>query len=136
MEWPWNDVRRAIDDSDRQFGAFLVKLPRAEVERLIYSRQHWSNVMGFFDITSGDAARMIYDEIRERARYARPGFESRAWLIWSRKNLRDHLGRRHIIARLQTVAIGDAMNNARLRPGPDARAAGRTPEWAARHRNQ
>lgn len=71
MEWPWDDVKRAIMDSDRQFGAFLPKLPRGEIERLIYSRPHWSNVMGFFDITSGDAATMIYDEIRTRATYGR-----------------------------------------------------------------
>ena len=41
MEWPWPDVRKAIDDSDRQFSAFLSKLPRTEIERLIYSNNHW-----------------------------------------------------------------------------------------------
>lgn len=71
MEWSWPDVRHAIDDSDRQFAAFLAKLPRGELERLMYSNNHWCNVVGHFDITAGDAAKMIYDEIRGRARHGR-----------------------------------------------------------------
>ena len=65
--WSWPDVRRAIDDSDRQFAAFLCKLPRGEIERLIYSRDHWCNVLGNFDIDTGNAAKSIYDEIKARA---------------------------------------------------------------------
>lgn len=67
MEWPWQDVRAAINDSDRQFDAFLSKLPRGEIERLIYSNNHWCNVVGRFDIENGQAAKLIYDEIRTRA---------------------------------------------------------------------
>lgn len=67
MTWHWADVRRAIDDSDRQFSAFLLKMPRGEIERLIYSNDHWCNVVGNFDISNGDAAKLIYDEIKRRA---------------------------------------------------------------------
>ncbi len=70
MTWPWADVRKAINDSDRQFGAFLLKLPRGEIERLIYSNDHWCNVVGNFDITYSEAAMLIYDEIKRRAREA------------------------------------------------------------------
>lgn len=69
MVWEWSSVRRAIEDSDRQFASFLGKLPRGEIERLIYSHNHWCNVVGHFDIENGDAARLIYNEIVSRARY-------------------------------------------------------------------
>lgn len=69
--WPWADVRRAIDDSEGRFHAFLVKLPRSEIERLIYSNSHWCNVVGNFDIDRGEAAKAIYDEIRTRTRIGR-----------------------------------------------------------------
>lgn len=65
--WEWSDVRRAIDDSDGQFAAFLAKLPRGEIERLICSNNHWCNVVGNFDIDNGSAAKAIYDEIKSRA---------------------------------------------------------------------
>lgn len=71
MPWPWADVRRAINDSDRQFTAFLSKLPRGEIERLIYSNAHWCNVVGNFDIDNGRAATAIYDEIRSRVKFGR-----------------------------------------------------------------
>lgn len=69
--WNWADVRRAIDDSDRQFSAFLVNLPRGEIERLISSNAHWCNVVGHFDIDNDRAAKTIYDEIKARARDGR-----------------------------------------------------------------
>jgi hypothetical protein len=65
--WPWEDIRKAINDSDGQFTAFLAKLPRPEIERLIYDDRHQRNVYGRFDGTSGDRAREIYDDIRRRA---------------------------------------------------------------------
>lgn len=71
MEWPWGDVRRAIYDSHGQFAAFVSKLPRSEIERLIFSNNHWCNVVGNFDLTAGQAAAAIYDEIMARARYGR-----------------------------------------------------------------
>lgn len=71
MSWPWSDVRQAIADSDRQFPEFLAKLPRGEIERLICSNDHWCNVVGNFDITTGQAATAIYDAIRERGRSGR-----------------------------------------------------------------
>ncbi len=71
MDWPWSDVRRAIDDSDRQFPAFLSKLPRGEIERLMSSNNHWCNVVGNFDVENGQAAKAIYDEIVQRAKYGK-----------------------------------------------------------------
>lgn len=69
--WDWPDVRRAIDDSGRRFDAFLEKMPRSEIERLIYSSEHWCNVVGCFDIDAGTAAKAVYDEIKERSRRGR-----------------------------------------------------------------
>jgi hypothetical protein len=65
--WHWTDVKRAIHDSHGSFQAFLKVLPRSEIERLIYSNDHWCNVCGFFEGTNGDRAREIYDEVRRRA---------------------------------------------------------------------
>lgn len=77
--WSWAEVRNAINDSDRQFVAFLTRLPRSEIERLIYSNDHWCNVVGNFDITNGDAATAIYDEIIDRARCAFCGRKLTWW---------------------------------------------------------
>ena len=71
MGWPWSDVRKAIDDSDGQFPAFLGKLPRCEIERLMWSNNHWCNVVGVFDIENGQAAKALYDEIVQRAKYGK-----------------------------------------------------------------
>jgi len=67
MPWQWADVRRAIDDSGRQWPVFVAKLPRSEIERLICSYDYWCDVVGNFDIDSGQAARAVYDEIVQRA---------------------------------------------------------------------
>ncbi len=71
MSWSWADVRTAIEDSDRQFPAFLSKMPRSEIERLMFSNNHWCNGVGCFDIDAGQAARSIYDEIVQRAKYGK-----------------------------------------------------------------
>lgn len=67
MEWPWSDVRKAIDASDGNFTAFLKRLPRTEIERLIYSTSHQCNVFGFYKGSNGDRAREIYDDVLRRA---------------------------------------------------------------------
>lgn len=69
--WLWDDVKQAIHDSDKQFPAFLAKMPRSEIERLIYSERHQRNVYGNFEGTNGQRAKEIYDEIKTRARYGR-----------------------------------------------------------------
>jgi hypothetical protein len=71
MPWTWEDMETAINDSHGNFAAFVAKLPRSEVQRLIGGRLHFHRLLscGCFAIDRDRAAAVIYDDIQERGRF-------------------------------------------------------------------